>query len=319
MNKHLKTATMGILAASLLFSQGALANNGKADKEKETNAVVTTESEVTVEQETEETEAQDADKYLAKVQRIQAKLEQFSAQKVPTEAMLGKLGSTQNRTDALKAQLDELAVLEEEVATLEEEEAKTATNSLAAVYEELGKLEAALKVQTDLAKKLHEGTDEEILTQYKEVGKLLNKMGKVGVKALVNGEEPQMDVQPLIENGRTLVPFRAIAEALGAEKVEWDAETRTVTVTKGDLEVVLTIDNLVATVDGTEYKLDVPAKIKDGRTVIPLRFLSEALKCKVLWEQETSTAVVIEQTPTTETTTEENATLEVGDELNQNQ
>lgn len=289
MNKHLKTATLGILAASLLFSHGALANNGKADKE--TKVAATTETTVTVTQDV------DANKYLEKVQRIQAKLDQFIAQDASATALEGKLGSIQNRTDALKAQLEELAEIEKEVATLEGEEAKTATHSLAAVYVELGKLEAALKVQTDLAVKLHEETDEEILKQYKEVGKLLKKMGKVGVKALVNGTEPTMDVQPAIENGRTLVPFRAMAEALGAE-VAWDAEKRTVTVTKDGTTVVLTIDSMIATVDGKEYKLDVPAKIKNGRTVIPLRFLSEALKCKVLWEQETQTVVVIEPTPT---------------------
>lgn len=294
MNKHLKQATMGILAASLIFSHGAFAQ-GNQEKNNEKNEKTAVETSTAVETTvTAEVYSQEAtnEKFTEKLDRIKAKLEQFNSQDVPEQALEGKAGSILNRTNALNVQLAELAQLQVEVQALEGEEAEVAVNSLASAYEELGKLEEALKVQQDYAKKLHKETDEKILKQYKEIGKLLKQMGKVGVKALVNGEEPVMDVEPTIENGRTLVPFRSLAEALGAE-VEWNAEDRTVTVTKDGATVVLTIDSMIATVDGKEYTLDVPAKIKNGRTVIPLRFLSEGLKAKVLWEQETQTVVVI--------------------------
>lgn len=310
MNKHMKKATMGILAASLLFSHGAFAQ-GNQDKGKNDKAAVetttTVDATVAADVDTETTEDETTnEEFAAKLERIKTKLDQFAAQEVPDQALVGKVGSIQNRAAALSAQLGELAELQVEVQALEGEEAEEAVNSLAAVYAELGKLEEALKVQQDYAKKLHKESDEKILKQYKEIGKLLKQMGKIGVKALVNGEQPVMDVEPTIENGRTLVPFRSLAEALGAE-VEWNAEDRTVTVTKDGATVVLTIDSMIATVDGKEYKLDVPAKIKNGRTVIPLRFLSEGLKAKVLWEQETQTVVVIgdeETEATTEATSE---------------
>ncbi|RXT03990.1 copper amine oxidase N-terminal domain-containing protein [Ammoniphilus sp. CFH 90114] len=311
MKKHWKPATMGILAASLIFSQGAFAqgnqDKGKANNGKSVEVTTTVNASVTTDVYTEKEEATN-EKFIQKIDRIKEKLDQFSQQEVPGQALEGKLGSIQNRVDALKGQLDELAKLQEELDTLEGEEAEVAVGSLAAVYVELGKLEEALKVQQDYAKKLHTGTDEEILKQYKEVGKLMKQMGKVGVKALVNGVEPEMDVMPTIENGRTLVPFRALAEALGAEVV-WNAETRTVTVTKDGVSVVITIDSMEATVDGQEYTLDVPAKINKGRTVIPLRFLSESLKAKVLWEQETQTVVVIGDTAKEEVADTEETTV----------
>lgn len=98
----------------------------------------------------------------------------------------------------------------------------------------------------------------------------------------VNGARIQFDAQPRIENDRTIVPIRAIAEALGFY-VDWKAETQTASISKGDTTIVVTVDSNIARVNGKEVTLDMPAVIREDRTMIPLRFVSEALGCTVDW------------------------------------
>ncbi len=100
----------------------------------------------------------------------------------------------------------------------------------------------------------------------------------------VNGEVVKIDVPAMILDDRTMTPSRFVAEALGAE-VSWDAEARTVTITKGETVVVLTIDSNIATINGEEVTVDVPATIIDDRTLTPARFVAEALGAEVSWDE----------------------------------
>jgi hypothetical protein len=129
------------------------------------------------------------------------------------------------------------------------------------------------------------------LNLYKKLGKLYEKAGKTGVKLYVNGEEPNFEVAPFIRDGSTLVPFRAISEALKAT-VSWNPDERSVTVTRGDVTVKLYIDSVTAYVNGQEVTLEVPAAIENGSTVVPVRFVSEALNADVQWEGETQFVVI---------------------------
>lgn len=109
------------------------------------------------------------------------------------------------------------------------------------------------------------------------------------ISVYVDADPVYFDVPPVIENGRTLVPMRAIFEKLGAT-VEWDAATQTAKATKNDIIVSIKIGNPSMAWNDTSYgisefiSLDVPAKIIDGRTLIPLRAVSEAFGCKVGWD-----------------------------------
>ncbi len=126
------------------------------------------------------------------------------------------------------------------------------------------------------------------------------------------GNEIECDVPPVIENGRTLVPVRAIAEdGLGAE-VEWNGESRIVTVRGEDVVIVLPIDHPQVFVNGEPMTLDAPAKIIDGRTMVPVRFVSEALKYSVEWEPESLRVIIdeAESEANTEENTEETETNE---------
>lgn len=118
-------------------------------------------------------------------------------------------------------------------------------------------------------------------------------MADDAIKVLVNGGEVKFDVQPFIENDRTLVPMRAIFEALGAD-VAWDEKDRTVVSYDpvSDVSITMQIDKDVMFVDGTEYKLDTPAKIVNDRTFVPLRAISESMNSTVNWDGETRTVTI---------------------------
>lgn len=113
-----------------------------------------------------------------------------------------------------------------------------------------------------------------------------------GIKVYVEGKAVSFDVQPLIRGGRTLVPIRKVAEALGAQ-VSWDAGTATATVLLGTQVVLVTKDSTTARVNGQVVTLDVPATIVDGRTLLPLRFVSESLGKKVDWHPGAAGSAVI--------------------------
>lgn len=100
----------------------------------------------------------------------------------------------------------------------------------------------------------------------------------------VNGEYLPCDVDPIIQNGRTLMPMRAAAEAIGAN-VAWDNATRCVTVQKSDTLAYFFVGSNTYYVNDAAMTSDVPAQIIDGRTMLPLRDFAEALGVRVDWDQ----------------------------------
>jgi hypothetical protein len=106
-----------------------------------------------------------------------------------------------------------------------------------------------------------------------------------------NGEAKALDVPAQIIDSRTMVPLRAIFEALGAS-VEWDDATKTVTSVKGDTTVKLTIGKAAITVNGADKALDVPAQIVDSRTLVPVRAIAESFGCEVGWDDATKTVTI---------------------------
>ncbi len=108
------------------------------------------------------------------------------------------------------------------------------------------------------------------------------------IQVQVNNTPIQFDSPPIIESGRTLVPMRFIFEALGAS-VSWDDSTKTATGSLGDTRVRVPVGSLSAFVDETPVPLDVPAKIVNGRTLVPARFVAESFGCDVRWQSKTDT------------------------------
>jgi len=105
-------------------------------------------------------------------------------------------------------------------------------------------------------------------------------------KVFVNNKEVIFaDQKAIIDNGRTLVPARGVFEALGAE-VMWNGDEQSVTVKYRKDTVILKIGNSTILVNGHEKKIDVPAKLLNNRTMIPVRAVAEAFLCDVKWDGE---------------------------------
>ncbi len=107
----------------------------------------------------------------------------------------------------------------------------------------------------------------------------------------LDGRQLTFDVPPAIENSRTLVPLRAIFEAMGAT-VSWDQASQTATAVKDSTTVVLQIGSTSPTINRQIKQLDVPAKIVNGRTLAPLRFVGEAFGGSVGWDGATQTITI---------------------------
>jgi hypothetical protein len=111
------------------------------------------------------------------------------------------------------------------------------------------------------------------------------------IQVTINGELQQYEQPPVLVGDYTMVPLRAIFQALGAT-IEWDGETSTVTAVKDETVVVLQIGNNLAEVNGEEIKLDQAAVLVNENTMVPVRFVSEALGAHVDWDQDTRTVII---------------------------
>lgn len=142
--------------------------------------------------------------------------------------------------------------------------------------------------------------------------------GSENISITVDGEALETDTPAQIIEGRTMVPLRAIFEALGAN-VEWDGSSKSIRAQKDDVSINMQIDNKTFKVGSEEKEIDVPPLIIEGRTMVPARAVAESLNCEVEWDsvnksviittkedvttREITTEITTEET--TETTTEE--------------
>lgn len=91
---------------------------------------------------------------------------------------------------------------------------------------------------------------------------------------------------PVIVNGRTLLPVRAVVTEMGGD-VSWDGQTRTVTLDCGTNQIKLTIGSEKAYLNGEEHTLDSPPEIINDRTMLPIRFIAESFGYGVSWDDPT--------------------------------
>lgn len=110
-------------------------------------------------------------------------------------------------------------------------------------------------------------------------------------RVVVDGQLMRFDQPPVVAGGRVLVPLRGVFEHLGAT-VLWNPATNVVTAQRGDTQVQLVIGGRQATVNGRVVLLDVPATIVGGRTLVPLRFVSEAMGAQVDWDNATRVVTI---------------------------
>lgn len=116
------------------------------------------------------------------------------------------------------------------------------------------------------------------------------------VKITLNSEIVESDVEPFIENNRTMVPARAIFESMGAQ-VFWDDETNTVLMYREkngeSTSIVLQIGLDKAFINNNQVELETQAKIVGNRTFVPLRFIIEAFDENITWDDATRTVSIV--------------------------
>lgn len=120
---------------------------------------------------------------------------------------------------------------------------------------------------------------------YQQLGTLYKNRGEVQCHLWCNGNEVKSDIPPVIKDGRTLIPIRALSEALGAQ-VEWLQEEQTVLISKGDTNIRLQVQNRTALINGQTFELDVPADNINSRVFVPLRFCAQAFNSDLAYYPE---------------------------------
>lgn len=116
------------------------------------------------------------------------------------------------------------------------------------------------------------------------------------INLYVGDEKLELQNKPVLLDGNTLVPVRAIFENLGAT-VDWNAANKTVTGKTADKIIILVIDDNKAYVNGTSIELAAPAKIINGSTYVPVRFVAESLGAEVNWDNNTKSVLVNSKYP----------------------
>ncbi|HVK04565.1 MAG TPA: stalk domain-containing protein [Armatimonadaceae bacterium] len=112
------------------------------------------------------------------------------------------------------------------------------------------------------------------------------------ITVLVNGDAVNFTGQgPVEQGGRVLVPLRGVLERLGAY-VAYDAQTRQVSAVRNQTQIMLPIGGRTARVNDQPVALDAPAQVLNGSTMVPLRFVAEALGAGVDWQANSRTVVI---------------------------
>ena len=138
-----------------------------------------------------------------------------------------------------------------------------------------GKAEAFLKQIVKL-----DGSD----WAYCQLGQVYEQEGNDNVNVFSNGDQVDFDEQPIVVNGRTLIPIRQIANSLGLSdnNVSWDPNG-TVTINNGSNTIIIRDNQSQVYLNGKAYTTDVPAQIRNGRMMVPLRTIGELFNKKVQW------------------------------------
>lgn len=135
------------------------------------------------------------------------------------------------------------------------------------------------------AKNVNQNSPSVTIENYSPIDKI---MDSAPIRVVVNGQRLDFDQNPVMQEGRTLVPVRGIFESLGAE-VAWIGNGGWVVAGTPDTIINMQVDSDTYIVNGTVKKLDVPAQLINDRTMVPVRAISESLGAKVDWNQGTKT------------------------------
>ena len=115
------------------------------------------------------------------------------------------------------------------------------------------------------------------------------------IKVIVNGRQVVSDVAAVISpSGSTMLPFRSIFNALGVsdESIKWNPNSKSIEVRSGNQYIFLLIGNTGALINDSFITLNAAPYIENSKTLVPVRFVSEALGADVQWNKETKTVTI---------------------------
>lgn len=125
--------------------------------------------------------------------------------------------------------------------------------------------------------------------------KIKSSEADLAIKVKLDGKIIQTPgTAPIMAGSRVLVPIRGLFEEMGAH-LSWDPARNEVSITSERHQILLTIGKMTAMIDGQPVGLDQPAMIVDNRTLVPLRFIGEALGAKVDWMTADRTVEIVTQ------------------------
>ncbi len=226
------------------------------------------------------------------VEAISEQLEDVLEQELEDEDLTAVADSVYNKVKSNKKELKQQALLLKKVVD---------------IYEKAGSVEQAVEAQKDVLT-----ANVSDLQAYKRLGSLYKKLGEEQVRVFIEGEQLISEVAPVIEDGTTLVPLAAISVVLGAT-VAWNEEENSITLTRDDIVVKLTLESKTAYINGEEVELRKAVKSLNGRTIVPAKFISEVFGSVVQWEPE-SESVVIHEPVEEETVTDESGSTDTAED-----
>lgn len=120
-------------------------------------------------------------------------------------------------------------------------------------------------------------------------GRVTFTIGKTSYS--VGSQVKKIEVAPYVKNGRSYVPIRYLGDAIGAQ-VSWNASTRTATLTKNGKSIALAIGDYTALANGKYINMEVRPEIVKGRTMLPARYVAEALGSTISWDGQSKEIVI---------------------------
>ena len=161
------------------------------------------------------------------------------------------------------------------------------------IYPEESKEQSSSNYYPDVPDTNHVATPEELKRERRK-GTVVLQVNNyaVSVEGIIKWvDKDNKNVVPYIENDRTMVPLRFISETFGAD-VEWIPETRTIEIALEDTKITMQLDNRDYQINGETKAMDTVPVIREDRTFVPIRFVSEALEKAVYWNGTTGVVVV---------------------------
>ncbi len=146
----------------------------------------------------------------------------------------------------------------------------------------------------DVIKRYNVTTVDNIINQEKDKDFIILQIDNpnISVNGVLKEIDPGRATTPMIISSRSMVPIRAVVEAINGT-VSWDNSTQKITLNANGNTVIMWIDKYEIIVNGTTYKIDVAPTIVNGRTYVPVRFAAENLSTKVYWINTTKQAVIV--------------------------